>query len=157
VGGFRKLLLSSLPCSTLFAAANAGFGSQGTPASQHTFAAIFSHCVPITHWTRIATLSPHPLKREMPAKSTPPINDPEAYRTGILRIETNLAVTLARQNVSLQKVLGLVPGSMLIFDKHYAEPLSLEANGLPIATGETVKVGDKFGIRILQINQQKPQ
>jgi flagellar motor switch protein FliN len=93
----------------------------------------------------------------MPAKSSPPINDPEAYRTGILRIETNLAVTLARQNVSLQKVLGLVPGSMLIFDKHYAEPLILEANGLPIATGETVKVGDKFGIRILQISQQKPQ
>lgn len=93
----------------------------------------------------------------MPAKSEVPPNDPEAYRAGILRIETNLAVTLARQNVSLQKVLGLVPGSMLIFDKHYAEPLALEANGLPIATGETVKVGDKFGIRILQMSPPKAE
>jgi flagellar motor switch protein FliN len=77
------------------------------------------------------------------------------FRNGVLKIETNVAVTLARQNVSLQKILGLVPGSMLIFDKQYAEPLVLEANGLPIATGETVKVGDKFGIRILQITPQK--
>ncbi len=73
------------------------------------------------------------------------------YRNGVLKITTDVSVTLARQNVSLQKVLGLVPGSMLIFDKHYVEPLTLEANGLPIATGETVKVGDKFGIRILQM------
>jgi flagellar motor switch protein FliN len=93
----------------------------------------------------------------MPAKADVPPNDPEAYRAGILRIETHLAVTLARQNVSLQKVLGLVPGSMLIFDKHYAEPLALEANGLPIATGETVKVGDKFGIRILQMAPPKAE
>ena len=77
--------------------------------------------------------------------------DRTPYRNGVLKIQTNLSVTLARQKVSLQKVLGLVPGSMLIFDKHYAEPLMLEANGLPIATGETVKVGDKFGFRILQM------
>jgi flagellar motor switch protein FliN len=77
----------------------------------------------------------------------------DAHRSGVLKIETDMSVTLARQNVSLQRVLSLVPGSMIIFDKHYAEPLSLEANGLQIATGETVKVGDKFGIRILQILQ----
>lgn len=74
-----------------------------------------------------------------------------AYQSGVLKIETDVSVTLARQKVPLQKVLGLVPGSMLVFEKHYAEPLILEANGLPIATGETVKIGDKFGIRILEI------
>jgi flagellar motor switch protein FliN/FliY len=77
--------------------------------------------------------------------------DRESYQNGVLKIETKIAVTLARQQVSLQKVLSLVPGSMVIFDKHYAEPLSLEANGRQIATGETVKVGDKFGIRILKV------
>ncbi len=79
--------------------------------------------------------------------------DSSRYRQGVLKIQTDVSVTLARQNVSLQKVLALVPGSMLIFDKHYAEPLLLEAAGHPIATGETVKVGDKFGIRILQLVQ----
>jgi flagellar motor switch protein FliN/FliY len=77
--------------------------------------------------------------------------DVETHRRGLLRIETDVSVTLARQKVSLQRVLSLVPGSMIVFNKHYADALSLEANGLPIATGETVKVGDKFGIRILQM------
>ncbi len=78
--------------------------------------------------------------------------EPTPYRSSVLKIETNVSVTLARQKIPLQKILGLVPGSMLLFAKHYAEPLTLEANGLAIATGETVKVGDKFGIRILQIS-----
>ena len=86
---------------------------------------------------------------DTPVKTVLPQREP--YHNSILKIQTDVSVTLARQNVSLQNVLGLVPGSMLIFDKHYAEPLVLEANGLPIATGETVKIGDKFGIRILQI------
>jgi len=84
----------------------------------------------------------------LPNASKVRVVDAEGHRTGVLQITTNLTVTLARQPVSLQKVLSLVPGSMVVFDKHYAEPLTLEANGLPIATGETVKVGDKFGIRI---------
>ncbi len=50
----------------------------------------------------------------------------------------------------------LVPGSMLIFQKHYGEPLALEANGHQIALGETVKVGDKFGIRILSLGKTSP-
>ena len=90
----------------------------------------------------------------MPSGSAnPSISNLDAHRSGVLKIETDMSVTLARQSVSLQRVLGLVPGSMIVFDKHYAEPLSLEANGLQIATGETVKVGDKFGIRILRILQ----
>jgi len=88
-----------------------------------------------------------------PANAESRAVDLAAHRRGLLKIETDVSVTLARQNVSLQRVLSLVPGSMIIFDKHYADALSLEANGLPIATGETVKVGDKFGIRILQIVQ----
>jgi flagellar motor switch protein FliN len=82
--------------------------------------------------------------------STPAI-DLTRYQSNVLKIETDVAVVLARQNVPLQKVLALVPGSMLVFDKHYADPLSLEAAGQPIAIGETVKVGDKFGIRILHL------
>lgn len=85
------------------------------------------------------------------AAAETPSPERNPFQQGILKIQTDVSVTLARQNVSLQNVLGLVPGSMLIFDKHYAEPLMLEANGLPIASGETVKIGDKFGIRILEI------
>ncbi len=80
----------------------------------------------------------------------------DSYRDQVLQIKTDISVTLAQQKVPLSKVLGLVPGSMLIFQKHYGEPLALEANGHQIALGETVKVGDKFGIRILNLGKASP-
>jgi len=75
------------------------------------------------------------------------------HRENVLNIDTTLSVTLARQKISLSRVLGMVPGAMLTFNKHYADPMELEAAGLPIAHGEIVKIGDKFGVRILEILQ----
>ncbi len=69
----------------------------------------------------------------------------------ILDIETSVSVILARKPVSLQDIVNLVPGSMLTFETHCDEPLTLEAGGTPIATGETVKIGDKFGLRIREL------
>lgn len=69
----------------------------------------------------------------------------------ILDIETPVSVILARKPVSLQDIIDLVPGSMLTFETHCDEPLTLEAGGTPIATGETVKIGDKFGLRIREL------
>lgn len=70
------------------------------------------------------------------------------YAQSILGIETPVSVVLARKPVSVAEIVDLVPGSMLTFDTHCDQPLLLEANGTPIATGETVKIGDKFGLRI---------
>ena len=73
------------------------------------------------------------------------------YTRAVLSIETPVCVTLARKSVSLENIVNLVPGAMLTFDVHCDQPLTLEAAGSPIATGETVKIGDKFGIRIHQV------
>ena len=73
------------------------------------------------------------------------------YGRAVLSIETPVAVVLAKQRISIDKVVQLVPGSMLTFDAHCDEPLTLEAGGHPIAVGETVKIGDKFGLRIRQL------
>jgi flagellar motor switch protein FliN/FliY len=40
---------------------------------------------------------------------------------------------------------------MLTFETHCDQPLQMSVGGHPIATGETVKIGDKFGIRIREI------
>ena len=69
----------------------------------------------------------------------------------ILDIESPLSVTLARKTMTLNQILSLVPGSMLTFDIHCDQPLVLEAGETAIATGETVKIGDKFGLRIRRI------
>ncbi|MDA8743071.1 FliM/FliN family flagellar motor switch protein [Rubripirellula amarantea] len=77
------------------------------------------------------------------------------YSKAVLTIETVVSVTLARKNVPLNRIVDLVPGSMLTFDNHCDEPLVLEAGGKSIATGETVKIGDKFGLRIREVLVRK--
>ena len=78
--------------------------------------------------------------------------DPSSKHTqAILGIKTPVSVILARKPVALEEIVNLVPGSMLTFETHCDEPLVLEAGGTPIATGETIKIGDKFGLRIREI------
>lgn len=77
--------------------------------------------------------------------------DQSDYSRAVLAIETPVSVTLAQKRVSLAQIVNLVPGSMLTFDAHCDEPLTLEVGGQAIATGETVKIGDKFGLRIRDI------
>lgn len=79
------------------------------------------------------------------------------YARTVLSIKTAVNVTLARKKVPLDRIVDLVPGSMLTFDAHCDEPLILEAGGKPIATGETVKIGDKFGLRIREILVERPE
>jgi flagellar motor switch protein FliN/FliY len=73
------------------------------------------------------------------------------YSQAILGIKTPVSVVLARKPVALEDIVNLVPGSMLTFETHCDEPLVLEAGGTPIATGETIKIGDKFGLRIREL------
>ncbi|MFO7907000.1 MAG: FliM/FliN family flagellar motor switch protein [Pirellulaceae bacterium] len=65
-----------------------------------------------------------------------------------MKIRLPVTVTLATSKTSVGSLLELVPGSILQFKKMCDEPLSLEVNGYRVAQGETVKVGDKFGLRI---------
>jgi len=80
-----------------------------------------------------------------------------SYSRAVLAIKTPVSVTLARKNVTLDRIVTLVPGSMLTFEAHCDEPLVLEAGGKPIATGETIKIGDKFGLRIREILKDQPE
>lgn len=73
------------------------------------------------------------------------------YRRALLQIRAPVTVTLARKREPLERILNLVPGSMLMFEAHCDEPLSMEVGGHPIARGETVKIGDKFGLRVREI------
>ena len=89
-----------------------------------------------------------PLTSESTAASKRVTGD---YSRAVLLIETPVAVVLARQKISVERIVNLVPGSMLTFEAHCDEPLMLEAGGHAIAVGETVKIGDKFGLRIRQL------
>jgi len=73
------------------------------------------------------------------------------FSQAVLDIQTDACVVLAQQKVPLSRIVNLVPGSMLTFDTHCDEPLTLEVGGHPIALGETVKIGDKFGLRVREV------
>jgi flagellar motor switch protein FliN/FliY len=70
------------------------------------------------------------------------------YARGLLKIRVPVRVTLASQRKSIQEIIELGPGSIVKFDKTCDEALELTVGDRPIATGEVVKVGDKFGLRI---------
>jgi flagellar motor switch protein FliN len=77
----------------------------------------------------------------------------ETYCRSILHVEVPVVVTLASKRMKIDQVLRLVPGAMIQFDKPCDSPMTLEVSGQPIAEGEVVKVGDKFGIRINEISR----
>ncbi|MEX0936536.1 MAG: FliM/FliN family flagellar motor switch protein [Pirellulales bacterium] len=71
-----------------------------------------------------------------------------AYIRSLLRIRVPVSVVLAGKKQSVGKILELVPGSLIQFDKSCDELLELCVGGRTVADGEAVKVGDKFGVRV---------
>lgn len=74
------------------------------------------------------------------------------YCKSFLRIEVPLVVSLATKRMAIDQVINLVPGMIIQFDKPCTSPMSVEIDDQPIADGEVVKIGDKFGVRISQIS-----
>lgn len=79
------------------------------------------------------------------------------YSRSLLRIEVPVVVTLATTRQPVSRVLELAPGTILHFDKSCDDPLLLSIGGCDVAVGETVKVGDKFGLRIMSMVMPEEQ
>jgi flagellar motor switch protein FliN len=73
------------------------------------------------------------------------------YTRSLLRVRVPVVVTLAEKKQTLGRILEIGPGQILQFDKSCEETLDLEAGNCKIASGEAIKVGDKFGLRITAI------
>jgi flagellar motor switch protein FliN/FliY len=95
--------------------------------------------------------SPTPEKAPEQQVSQQKATERRSYSLAVLAIQTPVSVTLAHKKCSLERIIDLVPGAMLTFDAHCDEPLTLEAGGKAIASGEAVKIGDKFGLRIREV------
>ena len=73
------------------------------------------------------------------------------FTRSLLRVKVPVVVTLAEKKQTLGRILEMGPGQIIQFDKLCEEMLDLEAGNCLIASGEAVKVGDKFGLRIRSI------
>jgi flagellar motor switch/type III secretory pathway protein FliN len=90
-----------------------------------------------------AGVSPHRIVEDVEALPN--------YSRSLLKIKVPVMVTLANKKQPISKIVELVPGSIIQFNKSCDEMLELEVGGQPIAHGECVKVGDKFGLRLTSL------
>jgi flagellar motor switch protein FliN/FliY len=76
-------------------------------------------------------------------------------RTGLLPqfagIELSLTVEVGSLNIPLKDLMAVEPGQLLALDRMTSEPVSVLVNGKPFARGEIVAVGDRYGVRLLEI------
>ena len=69
----------------------------------------------------------------------------------ILKLKVPVIVRLARRKMPVSEIMQMTHGSILEFNQPADTPLQLLVNNQPIGTGEAVKVGEKFGMRVRDI------
>jgi flagellar motor switch protein FliN/FliY len=82
---------------------------------------------------------------ETPAKSG-------AINSELLRgVRVALDVQLGQVSIAVEDMMALKPGSVVTLQTGLAESVELYLNENLIARGEVVAVGDKYGVRIVEI------
>ena len=73
----------------------------------------------------------------------------------LLDVNVTISVEIGRTRMTLRDLLALGEGSIIQLDKLAGEPMSVLVNGKVIARGEVVVIDESFGVRILEIVDQK--
>jgi flagellar motor switch protein FliN/FliY len=71
-------------------------------------------------------------------------------------VDVRLSVELGRTDMKLKDVLALGEESVVILDRLTDELLDVMVNGKPIAKGEIVAQGNRFGLRIVELLGASP-
>lgn len=69
----------------------------------------------------------------------------------LLDVPVQVSVELGRRTVPIGDVVQLGPGSVIELGKAAGESLDVLVNGKLVARGEAVVVGEKYGIRIVEV------
>ena len=69
-------------------------------------------------------------------------------------VDVRLSVELGRTDMKLKDVLALGEDSVVVLDRLTDELLDVLVNGKPIAKGEIVTQGNRFGLRIVEMAGQ---
>ncbi|MCL2346998.1 MAG: FliM/FliN family flagellar motor switch protein [Planctomycetaceae bacterium] len=79
------------------------------------------------------------------------IDDLPGFTRSVLKVRIPVAAVLAQAKRPIKMILELGIGSVIQFDKACDSFLDLQVGEVNIGTGEAVKVGDKFGLRVHSI------
>ena len=66
-------------------------------------------------------------------------------------IEVKLTVEVGSSQLKIRELLRLNEGSVVELERLAGDPLDILANGVQIARGEVVMVGERFGIRFTEV------
>ena len=69
----------------------------------------------------------------------------------ILSMRVPLIVKVAQKKMTMENVLRLSLGSIIQFDKDVYENIELMVSNQTIGLGQPVKIGENFGLRLLQV------
>ncbi len=69
----------------------------------------------------------------------------------VLSLELPVIVVLAEKATTLEEVLNLNEGSVIVFKKHNTEPLDILINNRRIGAGKTIKIGERFGVHVREV------
>lgn len=81
--------------------------------------------------------------------------DKEESLDQILSLRVPVIVRLAEKRIQLKEILKFNMGTVLQFDKDAYEHVDLMVNNSTIGLGQPVKLGENFGLRIVQIGDIK--
>lgn len=86
------------------------------------------------------------------ADAPAPVIDGEALKSLLHDVPLELAVELGRITLNLSDLAArLGPGSIIALNKSTGEKLDVRVNGRLVARAEAVAVGERCGIRIVEI------
>lgn len=81
-------------------------------------------------------------------------NVPSDYRglppntLSYMQVKLDVSVSLASKKQPISEIVELGPGAIISFNKSCNDLLEISVGDCPVAEGEAVKVGEKFGIRV---------
>ena len=79
-------------------------------------------------------------------------NDASVENLKVLEnIEVKLTVEVGSTELKIKDLLKLNEGSVVELERLAGDPLDILANGVPIAKGVVVMVGERFGIRFTEV------
>ncbi|QOV88523.1 FliM/FliN family flagellar motor switch protein [Humisphaera borealis] len=84
-----------------------------------------------------------------------PVSAQQQRLQRVLKLHVPVIVRLADRKILLSEVMRLGVGAIIEFVKSSSEPLELMINNKVVGQGETVKVGENFGLRITKVGDPK--
>jgi len=86
-----------------------------------------------------------------PAPPAPDMSSSSRSINFLLEIPLELTVEVGRRAMAIGDLIDLMPGTIVELDRPAGEQLDILANGKLVARGEAVVVGDRYGVRVLEI------